>query len=153
MAVALEDRPGGQVRVETGRGIVVELGPAGGRNRHVTFRATHQNLTEPVTAWLDTEQHPAMARLVEAAGTDRFEVAYRIEVRRKDGADPATPIADVPRRQKIRDLVLVAPPGLVRDQPAPPAPATADLELGLATILAAVLRVEELLTALARRLK
>lgn len=110
MGVTLEQRPGGEVRIETGRGIVVELGPGDKRNRQVKFRATHADLKELVTGWLDTEGSPAeMVALVERAFAERFEVAYRVEVRRKDGADPATPIGDVGNREKVRDLVLVAP--------------------------------------------
>jgi hypothetical protein len=110
MGVQLEQRASGEVRVETGRGIVTELGPAGGRNRSVKFKATHTDLKDPVTGWLDTEQAPAeMVALVERAAAERFEVAYRVEVKRKAGVAVEPKLADLPAREKVRDLVLVAP--------------------------------------------
>jgi len=110
MGVTTEQRPGGEVRIETGRGIVTEVDGPGNRNRQVKFKATHADLRDPVTGWLDTQSAPPeMVALVERAAAERFEVAYRVEVKRKAGVDPGPSIADLAKRDKVRDLVLVAP--------------------------------------------
>jgi hypothetical protein len=92
----------GQAREETGEGIVTQVEP-GARNAHVKIRATHTNLTELVTGWLDTQ-----AGDLPAEGA---HVAYRIVVHRKRSVDPALPLDDVARRERVRDLVEWHPAG------------------------------------------
>jgi hypothetical protein len=128
MAVALEQRDGVEVRVETGRGVIVELGGEGQRNRHVKIRATHADLKELVTGWLDTNDAEALGFVLDAH-RDRTEVEYRVEVKRKGNAPAAKPIAELGNREKVRELVSVrpvtAPPeGAPEERPATPAQET-----------------------------
>src|SRR3954453_11836363 len=112
MAVATEQTATfGEVRVETGTGLIekFELKP-GARNAHVIIKATHTNLREPVSAWADTFDG-AVWPTVTAAHEERFEVEYRIEVKRKDGVDKSKPIAELGNREKVRDLAAVARKG------------------------------------------
>jgi hypothetical protein len=112
MAVAVEQTQAyGEVRVETGTGLVekVEQKP-GARNAHVVIKATHTNLREPVSAWADTFDG-AVWPTVESARDDRFEIEYRIEVRRKGDVDKAKPIAALGNREKVRELAAVARKG------------------------------------------
>jgi hypothetical protein len=108
MAVGLEQTTAGEVRVETGTGVVTKTEHAAGkRNAHVVFKATHADLKQPVAAWADTFDS-AVWPLVQEAERAGLILEYRIEVRRKDGVDPAKPIADLANTDKVRDLAAVA---------------------------------------------
>lgn len=101
-------RDGAELVVETGTGLVTKLEQKqGARNAHVTFKATHTDLRDPVSGWLDTFDTHA-TELVSAAFEQRFEIEYRIEVHRKENVDKTIPISDVAKRDKVRDLVRVA---------------------------------------------
>lgn len=111
MAVGLEQTTAGEVRVETGTGVVTKIEhEAGKRNAHVRFKATHTNLREPVQAWADTLDGAVWPLIQEAHGAG-LVLEYRIEVRRKDGVDPSKPIAELANRDKVRDLAAVARTG------------------------------------------
>lgn len=119
------ERDGEQLVVETGTGLVESFDEKPGkRNAQVTFKATHTNLRDPVTGWLDTFDQAA-AELVRDALEQRFELEYRVEVHRLAKVDKSIPIAEVGKRDKIRDLVHVA---LVADGGAKPPPRDASTE-------------------------
>lgn len=108
MAVFTEATLTGEVRVETGTGLVEKVEHDGNkRNAKVTFKATHAPLTQPVVAWADTWDG-ATWPLVQEAAAERFELDYRIEVHRKDGVDAARKIADLGNMEKVRDLAAIA---------------------------------------------
>lgn len=128
MAVWLEDTAElGQVRVETGTGLVAEVAPTpGGRNAKITIRATHANLQDPVVGWADMSDSAVWPTCQQAAD-GHFEIEYRIEVKRKPSADKATPIADLAKRDKIRELAAIARKGeLSHTDTTPPASAAPD---------------------------
>jgi hypothetical protein len=121
MAVRLIQVEGLQVREETGRGVITYADLEGqGRNVKVEIRATHTNLREPVTGWLDT-QDTMLLDNVRAAVERNAEVDYVIHVKRKGDAPPETPIADLGNRQKVRELSKIAPAGSLPRQDAPQA--------------------------------
>lgn len=139
MAVVLERTDAGEVRVETGAGIVTKVErETGKRNAHVSIRATHADLKQPVSAWADTFDG-AVWPLLEEAMIGQFVVEYRIEVRRKDGVDPAKPIAELRNTEKVRDLAAVARAGEMSpadkgtDAGRPPTTPVAELEAAAAT--------------------
>lgn len=103
MAVEMIHTDLGETRVETGSGRVVKVDQTEGqRNAQVFIDATH--LREKVTGWCDTAG-PTWAEVQEAHRTGA-EVPYRVETHRKRGFhDKECPIADVPNREKVRDLV------------------------------------------------
>jgi hypothetical protein len=108
MAVTMETRPDlGELRVETGTGIIKKLN-AGDRNTQAEIRATHTDLTKPVTGWLDNKDDALLA-LATKAHADGIEVAYRVEVHRKRSIDKAIPFAELTSDQKVRDLVELTP--------------------------------------------
>lgn len=121
MAVSLQVIDGAEVRVETGKGYITHADLEGqGRNVRVEVRATHANLREPVSGWLDTTD----SRLFEAvrdAVQASAEVDYVIHVKRKRDVDPSLPIAELGNRQKVRDLHAIAPAGSLPRQDAPQA--------------------------------
>lgn len=131
MAVHVITGPrGDEVRVETGIGRILRLVPKGERNVQVVIDAEHLGLE--VTAWVD-RQGPVWPRVEKAAPADDapgMKVWYRIDVHRKAKTDPAIPLAQVDRRDKVRDLVGLERPenapaaieGAVEAEPAPTAP-------------------------------
>lgn len=122
-------RDGEEIVVETGTGLVTSLAEIPGkRNAQVVFKATHTDLRDPVTGWLDTFDETQLAN-VRRGHAEGLELEYRIEVHRKASVDKSVPIADVPKRDKVRDLVVVTPArsggeaGHADPAPAEPAPA------------------------------
>lgn len=115
----------GERIVETGTGVVIKLEhEPGKRNARVEFRATHTNLNDPVSGWLDTANEAGL-ELVRRSHAERIELEYRVEVHRKPGIDVTKSIAELGNREKVRDLVAVGAPGTL-DRPTaanPPAPA------------------------------
>lgn len=112
MAVALEARPTGEVRVETGTGVIKKLDhDPDKRNAQVSIKATHTDLREDVKAWVDT-QGPLWQFAGDAYGHG-IEVRYRIEVHRHRDVAPDKPIAELTNRQKVRDLIELAPANAV----------------------------------------
>lgn len=109
MAVSLITAADGQRRVETGVGTVskIERKP-GGRNAEVSIAAEHLRL--PVKGWADTHDAGLMARL-EGAMAARTPVEYRVETHRKAKIDPALPLDDVDKFDRVRDLIDVRPVG------------------------------------------
>lgn len=134
MAVELIERPGTgeEVKVETGTGIIDHVDdfedPTNNarRNVRVHIKATHTNLRELVTGWLDTHER-FLAQSAWDAMNGGFEVEYRVEVHRKRDVDPTIPIAEVGNRDKVRDLVVLRPKGSTgydSDSPPPQAATT-----------------------------
>lgn len=121
MAVFTEQTSTGEVRVETGAGIVDKLEHDGKRNAHVRIKATHADLRQPVQAWVDTWDGATWPLLQEAAA-ERFEVEYRIEVKRKPGVDAAKTIAELGNMEKVRDLAAVARRGELPESETRPRP-------------------------------
>lgn len=110
MAVETITRPGqGEVRVETGRGIIEKI-EGDRRNRLVKIKATHADLRHPVQGWLDTLAEAAWAFAQEAQAR-RIEVDYRIEVHRKASVDETIPLDQLANTDKVRDLVELTPVG------------------------------------------
>lgn len=93
---------GGEVRVETGLGRVETfvVKPAK-RNHHVAIAAEH--LREPVQGWVDGNDHELMDRLA-TAHDGGLRVAYCVIVKRKARAPLGTPIAELDRNDKVREL-------------------------------------------------
>lgn len=119
-------RDGEEVVVETGTGIVTKFErTSGGRNARVEFRATHTNLKDPVSCWLDTFDE-TLTGYIDEGHRKGLELEYRIEVHRKAGVDKARRIAELGNREKVRDLVKVHPAREGRasppENPPPPAP-------------------------------
>lgn len=130
MAVWLEETSTGEVRVETGTGLIEELKhKPGGRNAQLIIKATHADLRDPVTGWVDTTDS-AVWPIAQEGAAEHFEVEYRIEVKRKPSADKSTPIADLAKRDKVRDVAALARKGELSqlDQQPPPASQPAPLE-------------------------
>lgn len=111
MAVGLSQGERGEVRIETGTGLVDEVKQKpGARNAQVLMTATHHKFDAPVSGWVDTFDSSTWP-IVQAAARERFEVEYRIEVHRKDDVAPDKAIAELGNRQKVRDLVAIARKG------------------------------------------
>lgn len=111
MGVELEVRPDqGEVRIETGTGIIENVDGFEGsrRNVQVEIKPTHFQARYNVKAWADTKAL-GLADSLRAAWDSRSEIEYRIEVHRKDGVDPSIAIADLGNADKIRDLVSIKP--------------------------------------------
>lgn len=107
MAVAKIEWKGAPAREETGTGVVLSIDHKEGQlNARVEFRATHSaKIVEPISAWVATNE-PAYDRC-RIALREGIEVWYRIVVHRRKGIDPAIPLDEVGKREKVRDLVEV----------------------------------------------
>lgn len=111
MPVAIEQTSTGEVRVETGTGVIKELThEPGKRNAHVVITATHVRLDSPVSCWADTTDG-AVWPLAGELYADGKEVEYRIEVKRKNDVPADKPFADLKKTEKVRDLAAIAPKG------------------------------------------
>lgn len=120
--IATVDDRGAEQRTETGVGRIVKLEPKGERNVRVFIDADH--LKEEVTGWCDRQS--AAWPAVEAAHAAGEKVWYRVDVHRKRSVPVDKPLADVDRREKVRDLVQVtAPEQAPTVSPAGAAPAAA----------------------------
>lgn len=122
MAVSMEIIDGAEVRVETGKGLIVtaDLDEGQSRNRKVEIRATHTNLQELVGGWLDSHNNRLFTAVQEAVQANA-EVEYVIHVRRKADVAASVPFSELKSRQKIRDLIKIAPASGYRrdDEPGP----------------------------------
>lgn len=107
----------GEARVELGTGVLVSVEKQEGRrNALVTIRVPA--LQHPLKGWADTTDPSLGLGLPPGSAVD-----YRIVVHRKGNVDKARPLADVENRDKVRDLVFLAPAN--GGQPPPP-PVTPD---------------------------
>lgn len=120
-------RDGEEIVVETGTGLIQKIDhEAGKRNAQIVFRATHANLRDPITGWFDTiAAADGVLDALRDAMAEGVEVEYRIEVHRKANVDKTIPLADVPTRDRVRDLVTVARRGSTQASPPPDRPAQA----------------------------
>lgn len=126
MAVWTEDtQTRGEVRVETGAGYITAVAhEAGKRNAQITIKATHYELRDPVTGWVDTADS-AVWPFAQEAHDGKLEVDYRIEVHRKAKVDRAKPLAELGTRDKVRDVAVLCPKGqMPAGEHQPPAGAT-----------------------------
>lgn len=114
MAKTLLDTDAGQVKVETGQGVIQEIKQADGkRNAQVIINADHLKFG-PVAGWFDTYSD----------GWDEIQVGmrvrYEIRTRRKANIDPAIPLDEIKNpRDKVRDMVKLIPEKAGRATAAP----------------------------------
>lgn len=94
---------GAEAVEETGVGTVTEVDASRGRNARVAIDADH--LTIPVGGWADTHDEALAPLFADPELLKGERVRYRVVTHRKRNVDPATPIADLERTAKVRDLI------------------------------------------------
>lgn len=125
MAVWTDNTSTGEVRVETGTGLITELKHEHGkRNAQMIVKATHHDLRDPVTGWIDTADS-GVWDIAQQAFADHFEIDYRIEVHRKADVDKTKPLKELGNREKVRDVAALARKGELSEiDRTPPADST-----------------------------
>lgn len=110
------DGPGGQVRVEEGVGRLVAFDPHKTYPHYVRVTLAVPMLATPVSGWADSRVEPFATLFADGRGAAAIalvdvDVAYRIEVSRHRGINPAIPLEDVRPRDKTRRVVELRPAG------------------------------------------